>query len=148
MAGKTVTWWMYDDNDSSAIKQGRLRSINYTDGTFKRVGLGVWTGTSTTKYVYQNEAATYTATSVSRKVNDWVKFGYAIAANGLSADLYADGVNVATLTLTQQPEALCFWTYANAAGTTTYYIDDIQVEVADPPATNSTPFSLGFDFSW
>lgn len=120
---------MYDDMDTTAFKM--LRSTNASD---QRVGVGVWTGSSATKYVFHNKSYGYTATSVNRTAG-WHKFGMLVKADS-SVTYFVDGQNVGTATA-QFNNASQAQIEGYNGGTTTFYIDDIRVRkwAAQEPVT-------------
>jgi len=114
-------WDMYDDNDQTAFKVVRVGNA-----AGQRIGVGVYTGSSTTNYAYHNAAYAYTATTVARSVG-WHKFGTLLTANG-SATFYIDGQAVGTVTAQfSNATVSSVEGYGNSGFTTTYYVDDLRI---------------------
>ena len=68
---------MYDDMDTTAFKIVRVMSPTINPDPSKgekRIGIGVWTGSSTTNYAYHSIDYLYTVTSIPR-TQGWHKFG-------------------------------------------------------------------------
>lgn len=121
-------WDMYDDMDSTAFKV--VRNANATGN---EIGMGVWTGLSTTRYVYHAKGYIYTTTSVAR-TRGWHKF-VMLFKSDLSVTFFIDGRRVGTIT----------GQYANATqsriegyhgGTTTYYVDNMRIRQWTNPEPN------------
>lgn len=110
---------IYDDMDTSAFKMARV-----TNSSDNRLGVGVWTGASTTHYAYHNKAYGYTVTSVPRTAG-WHKFGVMIKANS-SLTFFIDGQNVGTMS-GQFNNVNQIQVEGYSGGLTSYYIDDIRV---------------------
>ncbi|MFZ5366521.1 MAG: DUF2341 domain-containing protein [Patescibacteria group bacterium] len=119
-----LTFDMYDDSDTTAFKVIRLY-----DGT-NTVGIGVWTDSSSTNYVYHNTAFTYTATTVARTTG-WHKFAIRMKSTG-EITFFIDGNQVGTLTgqitTITQIRVQGYW-----GGTTTFYVDDLRVHQYSSP---------------
>ncbi len=116
----------YDDGDTSALKMVRLM-----DGENVLCGFGVWTGTSTSKYVRHSSAFSYTVTSVSRSVG-WHKFR--AVRSGSTITFYIDGTNIGGYAVSGTWGAFQYEGYTG--GTTTFYVDNSRVRTysATPPA--------------
>lgn len=110
---------VYDDLDSTAFKVVRI-----TNSSDNRVGVGVWTGASATRYVFHSKAYTYTATSVARS-QGWHRFGVQVNADS-SVVFSVDGRTVGTLT-GQFANVTQLQVEGYAGGTTTYQVDDLRV---------------------
>ena len=126
---KRIVAWFYDDSsDTTSLQLLRLRS-----GSATLVAVGVYTGTSTTKYVYQDP--TYYATSIDRTTG-WHKLEIIAKADN-TANMYIDGTSVAS-----GVGSLSGWdTFGLDAyyGTQSYnYYDDVFVgKYASPEPTAS-----------
>lgn len=108
---------LYDDGSTDDNTLNALRVRNASQA----LTLGVYTGQSTTHYIYTNKSNSYTATSVARSAG-WHKLGILIRADS-SVAFYIDGVEAATLT-DQFADAASV--RLNTIGTT-MYADDIRV---------------------
>lgn len=110
---------MYDDLDSTAFKMVRI-----TNGSDNRVGIGVWTGASGSKYVFHNKGYAYTVTSVVRSQR-WHRF--AVLVNSDASMVFSiDGRTVGTVT-GQFANANQVQVEGYNGGTTTYDVDDLRV---------------------
>lgn len=110
---------VYDDLDSTAFTM--VRAVNPLD---KRLGVGVWTGSSGSKYVFHDQNYRYVATTKARTVG-WHKFGILIRSDA-SVTYYIDGQNVGSLT-GQFNDASRIHVEGYYRAPTTYYVDDIRV---------------------
>ena len=121
---------VYDDLDSTAFKMVRI-----TNGNDNRVGIGVWTGASATRYVIHGKTYAYTATSVTRS-RGWHRF--VVQLNPDASVVFAiDGQTVGTIT-GQLADATQIQVEGYSGGTTTYNVDDLRVRrwTGPEPATS------------
>jgi hypothetical protein len=114
-----LEWDMYDSLDTSAFNMVRV-----VDPADKRLGVGVWTGSSQTKYVFHDQNYRYVVTTKTR-TSGWHKFATLVRNNG-SITYYIDGQNVGSLT-GQFTDASRVQVEGYPGGVTTYYVDDIRV---------------------
>ncbi len=116
-------WDMYDDLDSTALKEIRV-------GSAGSVGVGVWTQSSTSYYVYHTYDYYYIPTTVPR-TQGWHKFGILLRSNS-SVTFYIDDHQVGSLT-NQFSNA----THIDVAGVgttpTNFYVDDVRVRKYSSP---------------
>lgn len=112
-------WDLYDDLDGSAFKM--VRSVNASD---EKVGVGVWTGSSASNYVYHDKAYGYTVTAVPR-TRGWHKFGLLLKPDA-SVRFFVDGREVGGVN-GQFADANQVQIEGYAPGPTTFYVDDIRV---------------------
>ncbi|MFI7681000.1 DUF2341 domain-containing protein [Actinophytocola sp. NPDC049390] len=110
---------IYDDLDSTAFKMVRI-----TNGSDNRVGVGVWTGASTSRYVFHTKTYAYTVTSVARSQR-WHRF--AVLGNPDGSMVFSiDGRTVGTIT-GQFADANQVQVEGYNGGTTTYDVDDLRI---------------------
>lgn len=121
---------MYDDLDATAFK-----IVRCGDASGAEVGIGVWTGSSATHYVYHAAGYTYTATSVARTTG-WHKFGMRVTAD-TSVAFFIDGAQVGTLT-GQFADVSQIRIEGYYGGQTTYYVDDVRVRQYATPEPLAT----------
>jgi hypothetical protein len=119
-----LEWDMYDSLDGSAFSM--VRVVNPAD---KRLGVGVWTGSSRTKYVFHDQNYRYTVTTKAR-TGGWHKFGTLVRNDG-SITYYIDGQSVGSLT-GQFANASRVQVEGYYGGVTTYYVDDVRVRKWNP----------------
>ena len=112
-------WDMYDDLDSTALKEIRVGPSSSSSA-----GVGVWTQSSTTNYVYHTYDYYYIPTSVPR-TQGWHKFGILLRSNS-SVTFYIDGQQVGTLA-NQFGNATRIDVAGVGTTPTTTYLDDIRV---------------------
>ena len=123
-------WDMYDDLDTTAFKIVR---VTYAVGT--QIGMGVWTGSSTTNYAYHRVGYTYDATSAPRTVG-WHKFGIRLTPDS-TATYFVDNGQVGSLG-GQFNNAAKVTVEGLDAGPTTYHVDDIRVRKYASPEPAAT----------
>ena len=124
-------WDFYDD--MAAAPAFKMVRANYQifDG---QIGIGVWTGSSSTYYAYHNTGYGYTPTTVTRSLG-WHKMGIRVTSDG-NANFFVDGssslgnlsglpTNFNRISVEGLPN-----------GPTTYYVDDFRVrKYASPVPT-------------
>jgi uncharacterized repeat protein (TIGR01451 family) len=116
----TQEWNFYDDMDQTAFKMVRA-NYQISGG---QIGLGVWTGNSTTRYSLHNTSYGYTATTTNRAIG-WHKMG--ITVSGGAANFFVDG-STSLGTLTGLPSTFNRVSVEGIPdGPTTYYVDDFRV---------------------
>jgi hypothetical protein len=125
VVNKVAVVWLYDDASVTAASD-----FAFVDDNVSAVGMGVYTDTSSNKYVYRF-GSTFAATSVTRTTG-WHKliFDY---TSGIDVKLYIDTTTtpVATWAATTSFIRIAvgdFW----AGHTTTAYFDDIVVQDSLP----------------
>ena len=114
-----LEWDMYDSLDSTAFNM--VRVVNPAD---KRLGVGVWTGSSPTHYVFHDQNYGCVVTAKARS-GGWHKFVTLVRNDG-SITYYIDGQNVGSLT-GQFANASRVQVEGYYGGITTYYVDDVRV---------------------
>ena len=127
ISGKRYIIWMYDTMSTTAEFLSVLR-VGGSDGN---VGVGIYTGKSTTNYIYHDKSYTYFTTSISRS-SGWHKLE--IKPTGSNVDLYIDGSKVATVTKPTETTNL------NVAGHTAGigYFDECYIcKYVDPEPTQN-----------
>ena len=148
---KLAVVWFYDNAGDTY-----MRVMAFVDDESTRIGLGVNTPTSTSKYVYRKGTSYYT-TTVTRS-SGWHELAWDYRS-GSNVELYIDRIKVATLT-----ELTCFNTIAvgdfwedttstvDSEGATTirsgvnpYYFDNIQILDEFPPEFSGDGFENGFN---
>ncbi|MBO9605943.1 MAG: right-handed parallel beta-helix repeat-containing protein [Paenibacillaceae bacterium] len=121
---KIVTLWFYDNAaDTTVDAMARADNTGWDDGTSWR-GMGVSTGTSTTKYVTRI-GSTYAATTVTRTTG-WhqLKWDY---TSGTKVDMYVDGTLVASPTGVTNVSGIAMGDWWGDARTNSVYYDDVRV---------------------
>jgi hypothetical protein len=110
---------IYDDLDSTAFKMVRI-----TNNADSRVGIGVWTGASGSRYVFHGKSFSYTATTVTRR-QGWHRFIVRINPDA-SVEFAVDGRTVGRLT-GQFADASQVQVEGYSGGTTSFNVDDLRV---------------------
>lgn len=121
---------LYDDLDSTAFKIVRI-----ANGADNRVGIGVWTGASGTRYVFHGKTYAYTVSTVNRS-RGWHRLLVRVKADA-SVEFAVDGRIVGTLT-GQFADASQIQVEGYTGGTTAYNVDDLRVRRwtgAEPPTS-------------
>lgn len=120
---------LYDDMDATAFKIMRCVSGSGS------VGIGVWTGASTSRYVIHDKVFGYTVTGVSRSAG-WHKLGILLREDA-TVTFAIDGQDVGGLT-GQFADADRVAVEGYWGGTTTFHVDDIRVRrwTPTPPSAS------------
>jgi hypothetical protein len=124
---KIYETWIYDDMITTANFQNmaRLYDISGADPT-----VGIWTGTSTTHYVYRPEGGSWTASSVARS-SGWHKLQFDAASS--DTKVYIDGTLIFTESALDEDNLDYFYIsgYTGGTGYTDTFI--VRQYAANPP---------------
>lgn len=115
----TYEVWIYDDMTTTSNIQNSFRILD--NSNFPQIKIGVYTPTSTTKYVYRVTGGNFTASSVDRSMG-WRKLSYVV---GDDVKIYVDDVLVATDTSFNTNNLKQLGMYGHNSGTS--YFDDYRV---------------------
>lgn len=117
---KTYEVWIYDSMTTSAEHQIAFRLADDIAEVLPMVG--VWTETSTTKYVYRLKGGAFVASGITRTLG-WHKLSFDVTAAGVAIKI--DDVLVATDT-TINPNAIKYaGLFSHKSGTS--YFDDFRI---------------------
>lgn len=123
-----LEWDLYDDLDDTSIKLFRLGD----SGDTAKIGLGVYTNSSTTDYVYHDTLGAYTSTSVSR-TEGWHKFGILLQEDS-SVEYFIDNESVGSLSGQFNDTGKIFMDGLSSLTPSSFYMDDMRVRgLAFPP---------------
>ncbi|WP_054023572.1 right-handed parallel beta-helix repeat-containing protein [Bacillus sp. FJAT-28004] len=135
---KVLTLWFYDNADNTNMQVfTKVDNAQWDNGSLWR-GLGVATGTSTTKYAYRVNS-TIRATEVDRTTG-WHEFTFDYTS-GTKVDMYIDGEHVSSeagITSFNQVSMGDWWTNSLTGNV---YFDDVNV--TDAPLFDKYDFESG-----
>lgn len=121
-SGFVLEWDLYDDLDSTAFKLVRANA-SVLGG---QIGIGVWTGSSTTHYAFHDTKYGYTVTSAAR-TKGWHKLGIRLGPQGVT--YYVDETQVGSLK-GQISAAKALSVEGYHGGLNTFFVDDIRLRRA------------------